>query len=153
MQIRLTTDTDYKKSSTRSASSRKIEGKTEKSPFLQILEEVLPSDDASLKDLNELFSKLPEAEKNLIDTQSEENLNIYKQLIRAIARETLQHNMRVEKHFKKNKSNQTVELSVVKIADERLHQMTLLIRSKNNTAFSILKTMQEIRGLLLDARE
>lgn len=151
MQIRLTTDTDYKKKS--SASIKKTENRTEKSPFLQILEEVLPHDDVSLKDLNELFSRLPEAEKNLIDSQTEENLNIYKQLIRAIARETLQHNMKVEKHFKKNRSNQTVELSVVRIADERLHQMTLLIRSKNNTAFSILKTMQEIRGLLLDARE
>ena len=127
--------------------------KEKKSPFLQILEEVLPPDDAQSYDLHALWSELPELEKNLINHPSDENLNSYRETVKNIAQATLKKNVHVKKLKRKNRRGETIELSVIKIIDDRLQKMAIMMHSRNNSAFSMLKAMEEIRGLLLDVKE
>ncbi|MBX7059236.1 MAG: YaaR family protein [Leptospirales bacterium] len=123
------------------------------SSFQEILEEVMPAQRSETRDLKQLWSELPEAERQLIEKQSDENLQRYKQLVAAIARETLRRNTRIRKIRRRSRSGDEVELSIVEFVDERLQRMANLIHSRGNSAFQILKAVEEIRGILIDVRE
>jgi hypothetical protein len=157
MIVKLTTDTDYKNREARARRSKGPGGSSSveksKSPFLEILDEILPASIDQNRDLHDLWSDLPGLERDLIDHPSEENLNIYRETVRLIARMTLDKNVRVAHIYRKNRHNEKIELNLIEIVDDRLHKMALMMRSSSNTAFSILKTLDEIRGLLLDSRQ
>ena len=127
-------------------------GNAVRSPFQLILEEILPPEQENL-DLHSLWSRLPDLEKDLIAKPVQENLDTYKDAVRKIARETLRKNVRVKKLRRKNRRNEIVELNVIEILDDRLQKMALMMQSPANSAFTLLKTMDEIRGILLDVRE
>lgn len=121
-------------------------------PFIEILNNILPPDDVDSYDLNVLWSELPGAERRLLDSPGDENLTVYRDIVKRIAAATLKKNVRVKKLKRKNRRGETVELSVIEIIDERLQKMALLMHSGRNSAFALLKTAEEIRGLLLDIR-
>ncbi len=121
--------------------------------FQQILDEVLPASRPASHDLKQLWSELPEAERALIEKQSDQNLARYRELVRAIARETLKQNVRLKKIRKRNRHGDEIELSVVEFIDDRLQRMANLIHAPGNSAFQILKAVEEIRGILIDVRE
>lgn len=156
MQIKITNDPLFRKK----AESRKS-GRAEssaaagekKSPFLEILEEVLPQDRVENRDLHELWRDLPDAEKDLINHPSEENLRRYRDLVVGIAKATLARNVHIKKMRRKNSKGETVELSVVEVVDQRIQKMAIMMHSRGNSAFNILRTVEEIRGILFDARE
>lgn len=125
----------------------------EKSPFQQIIDEVLPSDGPEGAELNQLWRELPLAERDLLDHPSNENLARYKDLVFDIARETLRRNAKVVKLRRRNSKGEMVELSLVEFVDLRLQKMATIITSSGNSAFQLLKTVEEIRGALLDVRE
>lgn len=125
----------------------------EKSPFSQILEDILPPSETRNHSLFQLWEALPDAEKDFLEQQSDANLRKYKELVKQIARETAKRNFKTLKVKRKSRGGEDIELTVFAVIDEKLHQMTLLMRSPNNSAFQILKTMDEIRGMLVDARE
>lgn len=126
---------------------------TEKSGFLEILEEVLPPEDAASYDLHGLWSALPDAERQLLDHPSAENFARYRELIKGIAAATLKKNTRVRTLTRRGRKGQDVQLQVVEVIDQRLQQMAIMMQSQRNSAFVMLKTFEEIRGLLLDVRE
>lgn len=157
MQIRLTTDAPGRK--TAKSSDRKkaksLAGSDDmrvKSPFESILDEVLPPENDSDVDLHELWSSLPELENQLIESPTDKNLKAYRDLIKAILKETIQRNTAVRKLVRKGRSGGEYEMNVVSIVDERLQKMIYAIRSPGNTAFQILKNIEEIRGMLLDIK-
>jgi len=39
------------------------------------------------------------------------------------------------------------------VIDERLQKMALMMQARGNSAFSMLRTVEEIRGILLDMRD
>ena len=124
-----------------------------RSPFQQILQEVLPAESAQQRDLQELWQELPDTEKELLEHPSDRNLRRYRELVIKIARATLQQNTRVRKVRRRNSRGETVELSVVEFINARLQKMAETILHPQNSAFHLLKTVEEIRGVLLDVRE
>jgi len=137
-------------SSTTSASAET--GSKSNSPFIEILEEILPSHSDESTELNQLWQQLPDIERQLVAEISNENLDNYKQLVKKIAELTLKKNLRTKKISRKGRNGNGVELTVVEIVNEKLEKMTRLIYSPSNSAFSILKSIEDIRGLLLDRR-
>ena len=89
----------------------------------------------------------------MINTPSDENLNRYRELVIGIARATLARNVTVQKLRRKNSRGETVELNIVQIVDQRIQKMAIMMHSRGNSAFNILRTVEEIRGILFDARE
>lgn len=155
MQVRLTTDTGFKKKSPSSGRVSRHDSAAsarDKSPFEVILDDIIPPENQSDHEYHQLWSNLPSAEKNLIHLPTEENLSHYRELIRKIAGLTLKRNTRVKKLNRKSR-NATVELNVVDILDDRLQQMVLMIQSRKNTAFQIMNSLDEIRGILIDLRD
>lgn len=153
MQVKLTTDTDYRKRLIEKKKASSVSTVTrDKSPFLEILEEILPSTESDSHDLNQLWAGLPDAEKDLIQNQSPRNLTAYRSLVKEIAARTIEMNVRINKVRKKGRRDD-FELTTVHIIDDRLHKMAMVMQSPNNSAFSILKTLDEIRGLLLDLKK
>lgn len=158
MQIRLATDGDLKRRKLRDHSSKTAAaGSASKekvqSPFLDILNQVLPPDIPENADLHDLWSRLPDAERRLLESQSDENLAEYRELVKRITEKSLDYALKLKVMTKKNRKKDTIQLNLVEIIDEKLHKMALMIQSRKNTAFSILKALDEIRGLLLDARQ
>ena len=156
MQIRIT-DTNTPRTGT---ATRGRTGKTgaarpaaERSPFLQVLDDILAPQEAGNTELHELWSRLPETERDMLDNPSEKNFVTYRELVRNIARETLRKNVQVVKKERRSKHGETVELRYIKIIDQRLQQMALMIQSPSNSAFAMLRAAEEIRGMLLDSRE
>ncbi|MBW7857057.1 MAG: DUF327 family protein, partial [Leptonema sp. (in: Bacteria)] len=121
------------------------------SGFQEILDSVLPQETIESRDLHRLWSELPNLERQLIEDQSPENLKVYRELVKAIANQLLKDNVKVAK-LKRRVKGGDVELSVVQIIDERLHRMMIMLQSNENTAFQILRNLDEIRGLLMDLR-
>lgn len=154
MEIKLTTDTSFRRRKTSSATGSVSENKNKvKSPFQSILDEVLPVEDLSNTELHELWDRLPGAERNLLDHPSERNLADYKELVRSIANATLKKNIKVLKLDRRSRNGEKMELRVIRILDERLQQMVRMMHSSRNSAFQMMKTMDEIRGLLLDMHD
>jgi uncharacterized protein YaaR (DUF327 family) len=154
MEIKLTTDTSFKRRKAASPSASASEKKEKaKSPFQSILDEVLPVGDLTNIELHELWDRLPGAERNLLDHPSERNLVEYRELVRSIANATLKKNIKVVKMDRRSRNGEKMELRVIRILDERLQQMVRMMQSSRNSAFQMMKTMGEIRGLLFDMRD
>lgn len=123
------------------------------SSFLDILEEIVPSGSETTKDLNALWRELPEIEKRFLDFASIENLEIYQKHIQAITKAVIDQNMRVETLSRKMKGEAKKIYHVVKIIDEKIQILAELIMNEGNSAFKLLKSLTDIRGLLLDIQE
>lgn len=154
MQIRLTTDPTLSRKTSRKGKGKETTAPRDavQSPFQAILEEVLPPENDSDLDLHKLWGRLPEAENDLIESTTDENLNTYREIIRGILGATLKRNARVKKMVRRSRRGDELELNVVEFVDERLQKMIYAIRSRENTAFQIFRGIEEIRGILLDIR-
>lgn len=156
MQVNNTLTIDRRRTSGNIKSGKKgvrsIPDQKEATPFQQILETVLPPDDVESYDMLALWNELPDIERKVIEFPTDENLDYYKDLVKRIAAATLKKNTSVKKLKRKNQRGETFELSVMQIIDKRLQQMTNMMHSPRNSAFQLLSTLNEIRGLLLDIR-
>jgi uncharacterized protein len=126
--------------------------RTEASPFNDILNELLPPADVSNLDLHGLWSRLPQAERDLIDNPSQKNLIAYKEIVKRILKQSVEKIFDNTKIIHVNRSKVKVEQHYIKILDEKLHKMTLMIQAPGNTAFNILRNLDDIRGLLIDVK-
>lgn len=101
--------------------------------------------------IDELMNDLREQEKRFLDMQSAYELEKYKALIKKILK------MILENGFESRKLDLTIrekrtgraEKTIVKKIDENLIKLSLMI-TRSSDAFSLLKTIEEIRGLILD---
>ena len=156
MQIRLTSETDLRRRNTQktAASSSSRGGQAPKaSSFQNIMDEVLPPDLEANLDLNRLWKELPQAERGLLGHCSQENLERYRKIVIQIARMTLKKNVSLKKITQRKPHGKIIELSVVEYIDERLQKMLALLRAPQNSAFAMLKSIEEIRGILMDIRQ
>ncbi len=96
--------------------------------------------------VDELFADLDEQEKRFLDQQSLQELFRYKSLIKKILKTLLDEGVET-KVLKKTRAN-FAELTVREI-DRKLLELSSAITRKNK-AFDLLKTIEEIRGLVLD---
>ncbi|MCE9596574.1 MAG: YaaR family protein [Spirochaetia bacterium] len=157
MQVRLKTGSEIKRRNTGTARSTSA-GNTaavssDRSSFLDLLAEVIPANSPDNASLQGLWAQMPDAERDLLQNQSHENVARYQELIRSIARQTLDQNVRVDKLMGRGRITKTEkELSTIRILDERLQQMAILMQAPGNSAFGLLQKLAEIRGMLMDMR-
>lgn len=119
--------------------------------FLDILESIVPSNQESTRELNELWKDLPDLEKALIANPNHKNLSEYKQHIKQIAELILKKNYKVIQAPARGR-NDTKDIRYVKILDDKLDLLANTMFSPTNSAFGILKQLDEIRGLLIDLK-
>jgi hypothetical protein len=142
---------DYKRESSK-ANSANQEGTQVNSVFSEILESILPSQNEKTRDLHQLWEELPQLERKLIETKGEIELNQYKNHVRNIFKLALDKNTKVITHnykVKKPEGTYTKTLYTVKHLDDKLKLLTETILNPSNTAFHIMKQLDDIRGLLV----
>ncbi len=101
--------------------------------------------------LEELFTDLTDQEKRFVDSQSLYELERYKALVKRILK------MILEKGFETQALNISprerrmgrAEKTVIKQIDENLIKLSEMV-TKSSEAFNLLKTIEEIRGLIFD---
>jgi len=97
--------------------------------------------------IDELMEDLKDQEKRFLDAQSEYELLRYKALVQKIIKQILAEGLQ-EKTLKRKKKNWGDYVIIEKI-NTRLLDLTDAI-TRQNKAFNLLKTIEEIRGLILD---
>ncbi|MCU0823300.1 MAG: YaaR family protein [Leptospira sp.] len=122
-----------------------------KQSFLEILESIVPASEENTKELNELWKDLPDLEKKLISDPNHKNLNEYKEHIKQIASLILKKNYKIQQAPLRGRNDQR-DIRFVKIVDEKLDILARTMFSPSNSAFTILKQLDEIRGLLIDVK-
>ena len=155
MQFSINTDkpkatTDKNSKGIKSDGSAKI--KEKENSFLSILESIVPSDREETREINELWQRLPEMEKRFLNTPSQENLQEYKKLVKDITNTILKNNTQLSQAKQRGRNDKKV-LMTVKILDENIQILASTMLSPQNSAFSLLKQLERIRGLLMDLKE
>jgi Uncharacterized protein conserved in bacteria len=97
--------------------------------------------------IENLMENLKDQEKRFLETQSEYEMNRYKALIQKIIKSILDEGLR-EKTLKRKKKNWGDFVIIEKI-NTKILELTDAV-TKQNKAFNLLKTIEEIRGLILD---
>ncbi len=125
---------------------------TKQSNFLEILESIVPSTKEETREINLLWQKLPDIEKRFLREPNQENLNLYKNLIKDITNSILKNNMKLSQARQKGRSDKKI-LMTVKIIDENIQILAMTMLNPANSAFSLLKQVERIRGLIMDILE
>jgi uncharacterized protein YaaR (DUF327 family) len=155
--MKIVTNTESLKSSpekksrtVRSESSGSVENKEPN--FLEILEAIVPSSKEETREINQLWQKLPDIEKRFLKEPNQENLNSYKTLVKEITSAILKNNMQLVQARQRGRGDKKILMSV-KIIDENIQVLAMTMLNPANSAFSLLKQIERIRGLLMDLKE
>lgn len=97
--------------------------------------------------LEEMLGDLTEREKRFLQQQTYEELLRYKTLIKKILK-TIQEMAFETKSFKRRRRDRA-DFTVIQKIDEKLLEITRSI-TDSNKAFNLLKSIEEIRGLIFD---
>jgi uncharacterized protein YaaR (DUF327 family) len=97
--------------------------------------------------IEELLEKLKDQEKRFLEQQTGYELERYKAMLQKIIKSILDEGLR-EKVMKRKKKNWGDFVIIEKI-NAKLLEITDAI-TKQNKAFNLLKTVEDIRGLVLD---
>ena len=94
-----------------------------------------------------LMSDLGEQEKRFLDRQTPYELNRYKALVKDILKTILEGSLKVTPL--KRQRRDRADFAIIEEINSKLLSMSDAV-TRNNRAFDLLKTVEEIRGLLLD---
>ena len=97
--------------------------------------------------LQELFDDLKDQEKRFLDEQSFYELSRYKSLVQKILK-TLTNDGFQTRTLQRNRRDRA-DFIVAEQINEKLHEITIAI-THSNKAFNLMKTIEEIRGLIFD---
>jgi uncharacterized protein YaaR (DUF327 family) len=101
--------------------------------------------------IDELMTDLKDQEKRFLDAQSLYELEIYKALVKKILKMILDSGFKTRKldlTYREDKMRRAEKIVLDKI-DENLIKLSQMI-TRSNEAFNLMKTIEEIRGLILD---
>ncbi|MCE9500273.1 MAG: YaaR family protein [Leptospira sp.] len=143
------------KSSAKSTGNTKPEGTmvtTSGNNFLNVLESIIPSNGEQTRELNNLWKDLPEVERKFLNLPSLENLQVYRKMVKEILNLIIEKNTKLEMAKRRGSSDNKI-LMTVKIIDEKIQLLATTILNKSNSAFTLLKQLESIRGLLFDMTE
>ena len=101
--------------------------------------------------IEELMTDLKEQEKRFLDAQSLYELEIYKALVKKILKMIIDGGFKTRKldlTYRENQKGRAEKIVLDKI-DENLIKLSQMI-TRSNEAFNLMKTIEEIRGLILD---
>jgi uncharacterized protein YaaR (DUF327 family) len=99
--------------------------------------------------LDDLLEDLSEQEKRFMNTQSEYEMGRYKALIKKILKSILQDGVKVQSLKRPPSKSGKAPHVIIKEIDEKLLAVSQAV-TKHNRAFNMMKTIEEIRGLILD---
>ncbi len=94
-----------------------------------------------------LMADLGEQEKRFLDRQTPYELTRYKALVKEILKTILEGSLRVTPL--KRQRRDRADFAIIEEINSKLLSMSEAV-TRNNRAFDLLKTVEEIRGLLLD---
>ncbi|HNW27498.1 MAG TPA: DUF327 family protein [Spirochaetota bacterium] len=97
--------------------------------------------------IDELMEDLKDQEKRFLEKQNDHELLRYKALVQKIIKQIIAEGLQ-EKTLKRKKKNWGDYVIIEKI-NTKLLDLTSAI-TRQNKAFNLLKTIEEIRGLILD---
>jgi uncharacterized protein YaaR (DUF327 family) len=124
--------------------SRKKSSKIDNKTFASQLDQNISYDFEGT--INELMNDLKEKEKHFYENQSLYELNIYKALVKKILKTVLDESFST-KTLKRKKRN-FADFTIQEI-DTRLLHITDAV-TRGNRAFNLMKSIEEIRGLVFD---
>jgi len=95
-----------------------------------------------------LLDDLKEVERTFLASQSFYELNRYKALVKKILKTILKEGfqVRILRRLRKDRA----DFQIVEQINSKLVEISLEITKKNNKAFKLFKSIEEIRGLLVD---
>ena len=98
--------------------------------------------------LDELIKELKEEEQQFLDRQTIYELNRYKSIVQKILKTILEEGVqtRTLKRMRKDRA----DFIVVDKINSKLMEIVDQITNKHNKAFNLLKSIEEIRGLVFD---
>ncbi|MBN2403908.1 MAG: DUF327 family protein [Spirochaetes bacterium] len=98
--------------------------------------------------IDELLNDLKDEEKNFLTNQTLYFLNRYRSIVEKILKTIINEGYETVKlkRLRKDKA----DFVIVNKINEKLFNIAREITNKNNKAFNLLKTIEEIRGLILD---
>jgi uncharacterized protein YaaR (DUF327 family) len=99
--------------------------------------------------IDELLEDLSEQEKRFMDTQSEYEMGKYKALIKKILKSILDEGVKVQSLKRPPSKSGKAPMVIVREIDEKLLAVSQAV-TRHNRAFNMMKTIEEIRGLILD---
>jgi|JI8StandDraft_1071087.scaffolds.fasta_scaffold26864_3 uncharacterized protein YaaR (DUF327 family) len=122
-----------------------------KPEFLDLLESIAPKNKEETKDIHDLWKELPGIERDLIDDRSPINLTRYKNQVNSLLKAILLTNNSIKTQYTPIRgSNAKKEFSHIEYFDEKLKLLAETITHPQNSAFQILKQLDNIKGFLLD---
>jgi uncharacterized protein len=101
--------------------------------------------------IEELMTDLQDQEKRFLDSQSLYELEKYKSLVKKILKMILENSFeaRVLERSNREKRMGLEEKTVIEKIDENLLKLSQMI-TRSSDAFNLMKTIEEIRGLIFD---
>lgn len=100
--------------------------------------------------IENMMNDLAEQEKRFVEEQSMYQMNKYKSMVRSILKMLLDSDTSVETLQRRRRDR--ADFVIIDKINDRLDLIATTISQKSNKAFNLLKTIEEIRGLLLDLR-
>ena len=127
-----------------SLSSTSDSGKSFKTQFESILG--LRNEDNSIEGM---MDSLREREQRFLDNQTIEEMNLYRTTVQRILKRIIEESTQAKTiKGRTTIKGQAPDVNVVEIVNQKLLDLSALITSKK--PFALMKTMDEIRGLILD---
>lgn len=120
--------------------------------FLELLEAIVPSDKDETREINELWQKLPDTEKKFLNEPNSYHLAEYRKLVKDILDAIMKNNTTLSMARQRGRNDKKILMSV-KVIDENIQLLAMTMLNPANSAFSLLKQIEKIRGLLMDIKE
>ncbi len=102
------------------------------------------------KNLEELFIKIDEQSKVLLNSPIYENLLVYKELVQTFMRTTVRNLYRISTNSSGRTANSKKVYFVIEKVNERLAKLTEDILISQTDSIRIAQRLEEIKGLLVD---
>ncbi|MDY6969681.1 MAG: DUF327 family protein [Spirochaetota bacterium] len=98
--------------------------------------------------IQELLEDLSVQEKRFLDSQSRYDLEKYKAMVQKILKTILDDGFKTD--VLKRLRNDKADFLIIKEINQKMFEISSSITRETNKAFNLLKTIEEIKGLILD---
>jgi uncharacterized protein YaaR (DUF327 family) len=98
--------------------------------------------------VDELFNELKDEERSFLENQTLYYMNKYKSIVEQVLKKILSEGYETTKL--KRLRRDKADFVIVNKINSRLFEIAKEITNKKNKAFNLLKTIEEIRGLIFD---
>ncbi|MDR3237353.1 MAG: YaaR family protein [Spirochaetia bacterium] len=133
--------------------SKKVKGKTSLSlsqigsDFKAMLESAIAPPQAS-EGINDLLDELHDQEKRFADSMSFYEMNRYRSLVQKILKKINHESLNLKEYKIRHGGKDKID-TIIETVDQKLLELSSAI-TKGSPAFALMKTMEEIRGLIID---